>query len=636
MVAASLRFIGYKTHRRTQLAPAQSFKASSMSGKNDEEVKSDEAQPSLRALEFTNMDAYLGTQSVIDQVKLMNPEKKGMMCLDKTELLLKIKYLMHPTSYSVRFYSKTNEPVYVKLRREEFQEYLDKAFKAGKYFLADLSEWQQESLIKMVDENPYDTSRLENMIADMTKVLPADSSEDVKNKLEELVTEMGKLSDKIKTSDDETSLKLGPRLERNKTYKLDSQLPILKGTQDDNIEDWFFTVENYSLTNDIPDSKKLTVFTPLIRGTYLQIVKNMSKNHTTSWFEFKAEVKRMHDPKNKERLLRQELREIKMRGTLKDFVYKFRALSNEIDGLDKDELLYIFVDALTPRLKSEVLAKDAKSLEEAIRIATIFDECCGRTIQSNYIRRVNYSKAQFPRYPRFGKFKDFGGKNGIRKPFNKFGSKLENGYKEPSKTSSLFKKPIELKNKMTCHRCKKEGHMMKDCRVKQPVKSNCAIVQTENVIKALSCKSDITTLLSIVGLLNGIKTRFTFDSGATMSIVSERVRKKNGLSIIPSEIKVKVADNTIMQVLGVTEPLSVEINGHTCELTFLIMEHDDHDVLLGLDWFSLTGAGLFPAEKILKFPGQKILLDEELTDVSTDFLFVMEVDDSDEVTEDMG
>ena len=215
-----------------------------MSGKNDEEVKSDEAQPSLRALEFTNMDAYLGTQSVIDQVKLMNPEKKGMMCLDKTELLLKIKYLMHPTSYSVRFYSKTNEPVYVKLRREEFQEYLDKAFKAGKYFLADLSEWQQESLIKMVDENPYDTSRLENMIADMTKVLPADSSEDVKNKLEELVTEMGKLSDKIKTSDDETSLKLGPMLERNKTYKLDSQLPILKGTQDDNIEDWFFTVEN--------------------------------------------------------------------------------------------------------------------------------------------------------------------------------------------------------------------------------------------------------------------------------------------------------------------------------------------------------------------------------------------------------
>jgi hypothetical protein len=150
---------------------------------------------------------------------------------------------------------------------EEFQEYLDKAFKAGKYFLADLSEWQQESLIKMVDENPYDTSRLENMIADMTKVLPADSSEDVKNKLEELVTEMGKLSDKIKTSDDETSLKLGPRLERNKTYKLDSQLPILKGTQDDNIEDWIFTVENYSLTNDIPDSKKLTVFTPLIRGT---------------------------------------------------------------------------------------------------------------------------------------------------------------------------------------------------------------------------------------------------------------------------------------------------------------------------------------------------------------------------------
>ena len=36
------------------------------------------------------------------------------------------------------------------------------------------------------------------------------------------------------------------------------------------------------------------------------------------------------------------------------------------------------------------------------------------------------------------------------------------------------------------------------------------------------------------------------------------------------------------------------------------MNHKDHDDLLGLDWFSLIGASLCPAERMLRFSGQKI------------------------------
>ena len=35
---------------------------------------------------------------------------------------------------------------------------------------------------------------------------------------------------------------------------------------------------------------------------------------------------------------------------------------------------------------------------------------------------------------------------------------------------------------------------------------------------------------------------------------------------------------------------------------------DDHDVLLGLDWFDLTGAGVFPALQLLKFPSENVYL----------------------------
>ena len=38
------------------------------------------------------------------------------------------------------------------------------------------------------------------------------------------------------------------------------------------------------------------------------------------------------------------------------------------------------------------------------------------------------------------------------------------------------------------------------------------------------------------------------------------------------------------------------------------MDHEDHDILLGLDWFEITGAGLYLKTKEPRFPGEKISL----------------------------
>ena len=59
------------------------------------------------------------------------------------------------------------------------------------------------------------------------------------------------------------------------------------------------------------------------------------------------------------------------------------------------------------------------------------------------------------------------------------------------------------------------------------------------------------------------------------------------------------------------------------------MNHEDHDVLLGLNWFVSTGAGLFPAEKILKFPGLKIRLDT-IGRIDQDKTFISDSDDENE------
>jgi hypothetical protein len=84
--------------------------------------------------------------------------------------------------------------------------------------------------------------------------------------------------------------------------------------------------------------------------------------------------------------------------------------------------------------------------------------------------------------------------------------------------------------------------------------------------------------------------------------------------------------------------MEVEINGHTCNMEFLIIDHEDHDVLLGLDWFNLTGAAIYPAEGILKFPSLKLnlnkLKEKDEHDDNCEKVMVTEVIDEDDIAED--
>jgi hypothetical protein len=79
--------------------------------------------------------------------------------------------------------------------------------------------------------------------------------------------------------------------------------------------------------------------------------------------------------------------------------------------------------------------------------------------------------------------------------------------------------------------------------------------------------------------------------------------------------------------MGKTEDLEVDIDGHSCKESFIIIEHEDHDVLLGLPWFIKTGAGLYPKENILHFSGQNVYLDVPTYRPVTSSVFLTEIED---------
>ena len=81
----------------------------------------------------------------------------------------------------------------------------------------------------------------------------------------------------------------------------------------------------------------------------------------------------------------------------------------------------------------------------------------------------------------------------------------------------------------------------------------------------------------------------------------------------------------------------MNVHGHVCQLQLLVTEHEDHDVLLGLNWFRETGAGIFPLEGLLKFPSQRVYLNGANGEREDDLIYLaseMELDEEEIQLED--
>ena len=72
-----------------------------------------------------------------------------------------------------------------------------------------------------------------------------------------------------------------------------------------------------------------------------------------------------------------------------------------------------------------------------------------------------------------------------------------------------------------------------------------------------------------------------------------------------------------------------------------MLDHDDHEVLLGLDWFMATGASLHPKSHTLQFPGTVVHLhspqqsDDNGTDEDDNCILSVSLADEDDIAVDV-
>ena len=433
---------------------------------------------------------------------------------------------------------------------------------------------------------------------------------------------------------------------------ISSNIPRFGSSVNENsLDDWVWKVDMMAKRFGLNDVEVIPHLISKVEGNVLQLLKNLLKEDPdTDWQCFQDCLRKEYLSASSRRNLLSELTSLnlaKLGNNFMKYVEKYHTLINRLGplGLSEELKMHHFIGGLHPNMQTQVLSHNPLEVKKAIELARVANDCylkrdknvakinSARTSQNfrNYNSNSNYRKhnhnAGKDKQSNFdsSKTNNF---NKDRKPFKPFNGSRSNNYKNTSQNNNSNNNYNGNSNNKTlpkCDLCRRVGHYKNQCRLQKinycEVERDESAGNTEeyhhvsNMVNVFSATNEGKhSILSVIGEIDGIRMRCVLDSGATASLISLKQVHKFSIEILPTNLKIKTADNAIVPAIGITNELSVDICDHLCRLKFIIIEHDDHEILLGLDWFSATGAGIFPSEKILKFPSQNVYLSEEESD----------------------
>lgn len=195
-------------------------------------------------------------------------------------------------------------------------------------------------------------------------------------------------------------------------------------------------------------------------------------------------------------------------------------------------------------------------------------------------------------------------------------TKLEVSLREPDTLKGLYKIAKELnanKNKMgiECHSCRKIGHYASECRSSNCAKSGKIRGTGKKTNKEQSTQKKIAGPFILNECINEIRLEdIIFSTGAQRSVLSENIARKHNIPFQKSNLTINCG-YTDSEISGVTGPISIDLSGRVCKMSFLVIKQDIYDVLLGLDYFIENDMGINVSRKVLIFPNGEVQIPEK-------------------------
>ena len=384
--------------------------------------------------------------------------------------------------------------------------------------------------------------------------------------------------------------------------KLDTNIPRFNGEKGQRLEEWLYIINTaFDRLRITEEQFKLQMATTFLSDGPLKVLMCYTKNEKNpTWIAFQDLLKTQYEPRNRELRARTRLRHLSQTGSFEEYLRRFRDLTIQLSEITEKEQLVAFTDGLNNEYKYEVLSKNCDTLEQAVEVCSNLDFCKTARNMENVIE-LNSAKFNGGKKSNFQEDK---------KPLMK-GTvpKIE---KEPSvvdETEEQYNGSDAVQFRGRCFRCHRRGHMARECHLVEDESDSEDEHESQSANMArflLECGE--TGLKYVEGTLNGIKVNMTIDSGASCSIISAKVAKENNFQIRDSDVKIKVATNEKVKVIGITESICIEIKEQKCTKEMYVIELDDDEMLLGLDYLIEMEAQFCPSKDMLILKGETVCI----------------------------
>lgn len=146
--------------------------------------------------------------------------------------------------------------------------------------------------------------------------------------------------------------------------------------------------------------------------------------------------------------------------------------------------------------------------------------------------------------------------------------------------------------------------------------NNMIIANSVDRVKDLEHESRLHDLIRVEAEVDGIEFEAVLDTGACQSVISKKIADEFEFKYHMIEQEIRVAGGGIIQEVGLTEPIEINVFGVACFIEFLVIPMFRIEVLLGLDWFHETDATIHPKSCSLEF-SRKVFLNRESSRLHT-------------------
>jgi Ty3 transposon capsid-like protein/Zinc knuckle len=174
---------------------------------------------------------------------------------------------------------------------------------------------------------------------------------------------------------------------------------------------------------------------------------------TLTWEEVRTSLRNFFTPPNKDRRLQDEWAQLRQTTTVAEYVGRFYKLGMQLPTMEPVHLLDKFLRGLKPKTRMELELKDPQNLADAIRLADRFD--------SIVYRKTVPLTPSTPSHSHSNEYESGGEPMQIDAMRTK--SKIPPTTQTPALKKLTAEERTHLRNLGACFRCRKTGHLAREC-----------------------------------------------------------------------------------------------------------------------------------------------------------------------------